>query len=97
MEGKEHYNDFGNVEKQRNYLIPEEFPEGPYGAPRGETQPVENKSGTWRKGQRQYSAFNYENKSLHENTPRIYVGAHPVHDDPASDEQPPYTQTDNQS
>lgn len=97
MDKKEPYYDFANVEKQRDYLVPEELPEGPYGAPRGEKDPVENKSTSWEKGQRYYSAFNYENKTLHENKPRQYDGAHPTHDDPDVGEQPPYTQADNQS
>ncbi|RFU63790.1 cytosolic protein [Peribacillus glennii] len=97
MEGKDSYSDFANVGKQRDYIIPEEFPEGPYGTPKGENRAVENKSGPWEKGQRQYTAFNYENKSLHEGMPRQYDGAHPTHDDPDAGGQPPYTQTDNQS
>lgn len=41
---KETYTDFSNVETQRNFLVPETLPEGPYGSPRGKDQPVENKS-----------------------------------------------------
>ena len=87
---KKKYYDFSNVEKQRNFVIPEDFPEGPYGAPRGADAPVENKSTPWREGQRSYSAFNYENKSLHEDLPRVYPGAHLPHDDPNTGEQPEY-------
>ena len=78
---EENYDDFANVESQRNLVIPEDLPEGPYGAPRGADTPVENKSTPWREGQRPYSAFNYENKALHENLPRKYPGAHPTHDE----------------
>jgi hypothetical protein len=88
---KETYTDFSNVETQRNFLIPETLPEGPYGSPRGKDQPVENKSTPWREGQRYYSAFNYEFKSLHQNLPRQMEGAHPTHDDPEKNEEPPYT------
>ncbi|AGX06054.1 MULTISPECIES: hypothetical protein [Bacillaceae] len=88
---KETYTDFSNVETQRNFLVPETLPEGPYGSPRGKDQPVENKSTPWREGQRYYSAFNYEFKSLHQNLPRQMEGAHPTHDDPDKNEEPPYT------
>ncbi|WP_026694607.1 hypothetical protein [Peribacillus kribbensis] len=89
------YHDFANVEKTAQYLIPEEFPEGAYGAPMNAAEAVQNKSTAWKKGQRHYSAFNYENKTLHENKPRQMEGAHPTHDDPEKGEQPPYTQTGN--
>src|SRR5437773_1056939 len=59
----EQYSDFSNVEKQRNYLTAEEFPEGPFGSPIRKNEPVQNKSTPWEEGQRHYSAFNYEFKS----------------------------------
>ncbi|MFD0051397.1 cytosolic protein [Actinomycetes bacterium NPDC127524] len=90
MDKKEKYFDFSNVEKQRNFIIPEDLPEGPYGAPRGKDTPVENKSTPWEEGQRYQSAFNYENKSLHEGIPRQMDGAHPTHDDPKTNQQKPY-------
>ncbi|WP_066372068.1 cytosolic protein [Neobacillus fumarioli] len=86
----EKYTDFGNVEKRRNYLTAEEFPDGPFGSPFRKEDPVELKSTPWREGQRRYSAFTYENKSLHDDMPRQMEGAHPTHDDPEKDEQPPY-------
>lgn len=82
------HRDFSNVETMQNYFIPEELPEGPYGSP------VNHKLGKqtpWRPGQRPYSAFNYEFKNLHQNLPRAYPGAHPPHDDPDKNEEPPYT------
>jgi hypothetical protein len=88
---KREYTDFSNVEKQRDYLTSEGLPEGPYGSPIRKNEPVENKSTPWHEGQRYYTPFNYEYKSLHQNIPRQYPGAHPVHDDPEKDEQPPYT------
>ena len=91
MVKEEHYYDFSNVEKQRNFLIPEDLPEGPYGAPRGADTPVENKSTPWQEGQRYQSAFNYENKSLHEDRQRKFPGSHPPHDDPDRSEQAPYS------
>ncbi|MFE8702339.1 cytosolic protein [Cytobacillus sp. FJAT-54145] len=87
------YTDFSNVETQRNFLTPEQLPEGPYGSPRGENEPVENKSTPWREGQRYYSAFNYENKTLHEDLPRHVAPAHPPHDDPNKSVETPYNPT----
>jgi hypothetical protein len=78
----EKYSDFSNVEKTRNFLTWEDFPEGPYGSPNGKDEPVQNKNTPWKKGQRFYSNFNYEYKSLHQNIPRQDPGAHPPHDDP---------------
>lgn len=87
---EEQYTDFSNVETQRDYLIPETLPEGPYGSPRGKDTPVENKSTPWRESQRYYSAFNYENKNLHQDIPRQHPGAHPTHDDKSMNEEPSY-------
>lgn len=78
---KEIYSDFANVEAMKNNLVPEQTPEGPYGSPINKDTPVSNKTTPFEKGQRPYSAFNYENKSLHENNPRKYPGAHPTHDE----------------
>ncbi|RDY71867.1 cytosolic protein [Halobacillus sp. SY10] len=79
---KRKYSDFANVEAQRNYLTPEQLPEGPYGAPRNKYEPVTNdKSAPWTEEQRYYSAFNYENKGLHQDLPRQEDGAHPTHDE----------------
>ncbi|OEH93970.1 cytosolic protein [Bacillus solimangrovi] len=88
---KAQYSDFSNVETQRNFLTPEQLPEGPYGAPRNKETPVINKSSSWKEGQRYYSAFNYEFKSLHQNLERKFPGAHPTHDDPNKNEESPYT------
>jgi hypothetical protein len=88
--GSEEYTELSNVEKQHNYLTAQEFPEGPYGSPIRKNQPVQTKSTPWEDGQRYYSNFNYENKSLHQGIPRQMEGAHPPHDDPETDEQAPY-------
>ncbi|MFD1020497.1 cytosolic protein [Thalassobacillus hwangdonensis] len=86
---EDRYSDFANVEAQRNYLTPEQLPEGPYGAPRNKNEPVSNrKSAPWTEKQRYYSAFNYENKGLHEDLPRQMDGAHPPHDEPGVDMKP---------
>ncbi|MDN3019808.1 cytosolic protein [Paenibacillus sp. BSR1-1] len=86
----EKYTEISNVEKQHNYLTAQEFPEGPYGSTFRKDDPVQNKSTPWEEGQRTYSAFNYEYKSLHQDLPRQMEGAHPPHDDPDTDEQAPY-------
>lgn len=83
------YSDLTNVEKQRDYLTAEEMPEGPYGSPIGKDNPVQNKSTPWQEGQRYYTPFNWENKSLHQNLPRQMDGAHPPHDAPGTGEQKP--------
>jgi hypothetical protein len=82
----EKYTDFSTVEARHRYIIPEELPEGPYGSP------VNNelgKSTPWEEDQRTYSAFNYTDKSAHEETDRKYPGAHPPHDNPAIHEEKP--------
>ncbi len=89
---EEVYTDFSNVETGRNFLVPETLPEGPYGSPRGKDTPVENKSTPWEKDQRYYSAFNYENKTLHQDIPRQDPASHPVHADPDRNEEPPYSE-----
>ncbi len=76
------YTDFANVEKQRDFLTAEEYPEGPYGSPFRKDELVENKSTPWQEGQRYQTSFNYEFKALHQDIPRQMEGAHPTHDDP---------------
>lgn len=88
------YTDFSSVEKRRNYLTHEDFPDGPYGSPIRQDEPVESKSTPWRKGQRYYSNFNYEYKAFHQDIPRQDPGAHPPHDDPNRKEQSPYDRYD---
>ncbi|MCA1011088.1 MULTISPECIES: cytosolic protein [Halobacillus] len=86
---KKLYSDFANVEAQRNYLTPEQLPEGPYGAPRNKDKPVSNeKSAPWTEQQRYYSAFNYEYKALHQDLQRQEDGAHPIHDEKNRDIKP---------
>ncbi|MGG0716117.1 hypothetical protein ABE096_00755 [Robertmurraya massiliosenegalensis] len=80
MNDDESYRDFSNVEKQREVLNTEEFPDGPYGSPINQDKPVENKAGPWEEGQRSNSGFTYENRTLHEDMPRQMEGSHPTHD-----------------
>lgn len=87
---KQKYTDFSNVETQRLFLTAEEFPEGPYGSEFNKHEKVSSKSTPWEDGQRHYSAFNYEYKTMHQDLPREYPGAHPTHDDPDEVTEPPY-------
>lgn len=86
----EPYSDFSNVEAQNNYLVPEEFPEGSYGMMFHPRETVTHKESPRHQGQRDYSAFNYEFKNLHQDIPRNFPGAHPPHDDPDVNEEVPY-------
>lgn len=71
-ERRSKHTDVSTVESQRNDLVAEEFPEGPYGA----SLPVESlgKSSPWRIDQRPPNRFSYENRELHEGLPRVYPG-----------------------
>ena len=64
------FTDLETVESQRNDLIPEEFPEGPYGTSLN-TESL-GKSTPWRKDQRPTNQFSYENRELHEGIKRDY-------------------------
>lgn len=77
-EERNQYTDFKTVESQRNDLIAEEFPEGPYGS----SQLTESlgKSSPWREDQRPPNRFTYENRELHAGLSRDYPGDHPTHD-----------------
>ncbi|SFL96189.1 hypothetical protein [Salibacterium qingdaonense] len=70
------YEDFSNVEDARDTVLPEIFPEGPYGSPINKKP---GKSTSWKKGQHAVSAFTYENRNLHNDNPRHYPNSHPVH------------------
>jgi len=82
--GKKQYSDFSNVRNQQN-LIPEEFPEGPFGSDINEEKLEGSKSTPWREGQKRESAFVYPNKELHDDLPRQTPGAHPIHDEPGEE------------
>ena len=73
--------DLATVESQRNDLIAEEFPEGPYGS----NLPMESlgKSTPWREDQRPPNRFTYENRELHEGLQRNDPGDHETHDEAA--------------
>ncbi|CAN7697334.1 hypothetical protein LJR153_005621 [Paenibacillus sp. LjRoot153] len=67
------YTDLKTVESQRNDMIPEEFPEGPYGT--SMMSESLGKSTPWREDQRPTNRFAYENRELHEGITRDYPGA----------------------
>ncbi|CAM3543041.1 hypothetical protein [Marinicrinis lubricantis] len=73
-ERRSDYTDVSSVESQRNDLIAEEFPEGPYGS----SLPVESlgKSTPWREDQRPPNSYSYENRQLHADLPRQYPPSH---------------------
>ncbi|GAF64929.1 hypothetical protein [Alkalihalobacillus trypoxylicola] len=77
MKEESKYQDFSNVEAQREKIIPEDLPEGPYGSPFHAKSPVQNKSTPWEEGQHSISASSYENKSLHKGQQRKDPGSHP--------------------
>ncbi|GAA0428715.1 hypothetical protein GCM10008983_01330 [Lentibacillus halophilus] len=78
---KRQYSDFSNVRNQQNKLIPEEFPEGPFGSEINDDEPVESKSTPWEDGQKRDSAFVYPDREQHDDLPRQTPGAHPLHDE----------------
>lgn len=64
--------DLSTVESQRNDLVAEEFPEGPYGSDlRSDSL---GKSTPWRKDQRPPNRFDYEDRQLHMGIEREYPG-----------------------
>jgi len=76
------FSDVSNVDRQKNELIPEEFPEGPLGSSINKEEPVEGKSTPWLKGQKRTSNFVYPDEEQHDDLPRQFEGAHPLHDEP---------------
>ncbi|WP_404453928.1 hypothetical protein LG329_04575 [Virgibacillus necropolis] len=78
---KRNYSEVDNLKRQRNELIPEEFPEGPIGSPINDDEPIESKSTPWEEGQRRQSAFVFPDKEQHDDLPRQAPGSHPIHDE----------------
>jgi hypothetical protein len=72
QEERQAYTDVSTVESQRNDLVLEEFPEGPYGS--ALMSESLGKSSTWRVDQRTAHRFDYENHELHEGEVRDYPG-----------------------
>ncbi|WP_134686984.1 hypothetical protein [Brevibacillus migulae] len=82
----EYSSELSTVESQRNEIIPEEFPEGPYGAPTNEARL--GKATGWEEGQHVISNMAYENRNFHQDLSRQEPASHPTHDDPNLNEEP---------
>lgn len=78
---KKAFSPLSTDEKLHDYLIPEEFPEGPTGSPIHKHSKVEGKSTDWEEGQQRTSAFTYADKEQHDDLPRRGPNAHPLHDE----------------
>lgn len=75
------YSEISTVQKRHDELIPEEFPDGPFGSAFNKEEPVRFKSTPWEEGQKRMSAFVYPDEERHDELPRKYPGAHPLHDE----------------
>jgi len=73
--------DLGTVESRRNELIPQEFPEGPYGSPAPINSSTLGDRSPWREDQHAIDAFDYENRELHAGLDRDYPGDRDVDDE----------------
>lgn len=75
------FSDVSNASNMDDMLIPEEFPEGSYGAEKNQHTKVESKSTEWKDGQQRTSAYVYADRDQHDDLPRRTPGAHPLHDE----------------
>jgi len=89
-EKRSEYTDLSTVESQRNDLIAEEFPEGPYGS--SLLSESLGKSSPWRQDQRPPNRFTYENRELHEGLPREDPPEHLTHDESGDEDPTQYPQ-----
>src|SRR5690625_1137756 len=65
-----HFSDVSNANRMKDMLIPEEFPEGSYGAEKNKYTNVESKSTEWEDGQQRTSAYVYADRDRHDDLPR---------------------------
>ncbi|MCP8617750.1 cytosolic protein [Salirhabdus salicampi] len=86
VDDQQKYDDFASVEVQRKYLAQEEMPEGAYGSAVNKHAPLQGRD--YDEGQRHYTPYNYEYKSLHEDIPRQFPNAHKTNDHPDEDVGP---------
>ncbi|MBY0599648.1 hypothetical protein [Bacillus bingmayongensis] len=68
----EQYTDVTAAEARHEYIIPEEFPEGPYGS---STNRELGKSTPWENDQKTHKAFSYEYEKQYEETNQQYPKA----------------------
>ncbi|WP_459502492.1 hypothetical protein [Bacillus sp. C1] len=66
------YTDVTAAEARHEYVIPEEFPEGPYGS---STNRKLGKSTPWEKNQKRHTALSYEYEKQYEETDQQYPEA----------------------
>lgn len=77
----EDYEEISTVQSQRNEILQEEFPEGPYGAAHDEKKL--GKATGWEPGQHSTTTrFTYETRQFHNDLERHEPASHPTHDDP---------------
>lgn len=82
---KKNYRELKTVESYKNEMIPEEFPEGPYGA---STSQKPGKSSSWESTQHASPRFTYEMREFHEGKKRKFPGSHPTHDESGHESEP---------
>lgn len=78
---KNRFAEMTNVERMHEELVPEEYPDGPYGSSIRQDAPVRGKSSPWSKGQKRMSSYVYPDQEQHDDLPRQMPGAHPLHDE----------------
>ncbi|GAA4717524.1 hypothetical protein [Brevibacillus fulvus] len=80
------YSELSTVESQRNEILQEEFPEGPYGAATNEVKL--GKATGWEPQQHSTSPrFTYETRKMHQDLSRHEPASHPPHSDPTQEEE----------
>lgn len=75
------YDSISTDEKRKNELVPEEFPDGPFGSSINKHEPARVKSTPWHGDQKQMSPFDYPDAEQHEDVPRQWPNADPLRDD----------------
>ncbi|TVY07715.1 hypothetical protein [Paenibacillus cremeus] len=77
-------NELATVQSQRNEILAQEFPEGPYGS--SFNHEALGKSTPWLEDQQAVSAYAYENQELHAGISRDYPGEDSTNEDMHEDE-----------